>query len=91
MGAECGLACQTKIILDGDNISSQGIFIASLAENLCQRIEAAELPIKDGFKIAGIFADIEDKLADITKQLYHAQRIFIDGTGYSGPLPKVMS
>ncbi len=73
----CDAACRAKLILDGDNISS-------LAENLCKRIEASGDPIKNGQKIATIFAAVEDELCK-------AQRLFIDGTGYDGPLPKMLS
>lgn len=72
--------CETKIILNGDNV-------AALTESLCKRIEALlpnQLPKTEALKIIDILNNMED-------EILKAQRIFIRAVGYDGPLPKALS
>lgn len=75
----CDLACKTKIIINGDNV-------ARLAETLCEQIEYFrdhDLPFDNGQGIINALNEAEDAVCK-------AQRLFIKGAGYDGPLPKAL-
>lgn len=77
---ECDLACQTKIIINGDNV-------AKLVETLCEQVEYRrnnDLPIPNGHAVIKALNDAEDAACK-------AQRLFLRGIGYQGPLPNSLA
>lgn len=76
----CDLSCKTKIIINGDNI-------VGLLRTLCAQAEYARdhnQEITTGNDIIKTLNQMED-LACL------AQRQFLHGIGYDGPLPKSLS
>lgn len=76
----CDLSCKTKIIINGDNV-------ARLAETLCEQIEYFrdnDLPFDNGDEIIDALNHAEDAMCK-------AQRLFIKGQGWNGPLGKMLS
>jgi hypothetical protein len=75
----CDLACQTKIIINGGNA-------ARLLDVACTAIEymnAEQINKMNGKKIIEILNRMEDDAIEV-------QRLILTGTGYTGPLGKMM-
>jgi len=76
----CDLACQTKIIIDGDSV-------AKLFEATCEGIERF-LDKGGSFKNSD---KILTKLVAAENAAYEFQRAVLEGMGYNGPWPKCLS
>jgi len=77
---ECDLACQTKIIIDGDGV-------AKLFESTCEGIERF-LDKGGSFKNSDV---ILAKLVAAEDAAFEFQRAVLEGMGYNGPWPKCLS
>lgn len=76
----CDLACQTKIIIDGD-------MIAKVLEVTC---EALERFFDHGGELQNAAA-LHDKLIKLENDAYKFQRAALEAMGYSGPWPHSLS
>lgn len=73
-----GLACKTKIILNGGTIQSE------LAQ-LCYEVkEAKDLPDKEGYEMVGYLNEAEDLV-------FKAKRVYLESQGFHGPWPHALS
>lgn len=76
----CDLACQTKIIIDGD-------MVAKVLEVTC---EALERFFDKGGNLK--HADkLHERLIKLENDAYAFQRAVLESMGYSGPWPKCLS
>lgn len=78
--SDCSLACQTKIIINGD-------VAAKVLEITCEAIErhiAAGGTLANGAAMLLLLNKIED-------DAFKVQRLFLEGVGFTGPWPKSLA
>lgn len=75
--AECDLACQTKVIIDGD-------MVAKVLEVTCEGIERF---LDKGGELKNSDA-LHARLIKLENDAFAFQRAALESMGYSGPWPK---
>lgn len=75
----CDLACRTKIIINGGNT-------ANMLNELCYLVKdfPGDVDIPTGEALIKLLNKMEDDAGQ-------AQRLFLEGVGFSGPWPKALS